>query len=761
MARRRIIVDSDDEIDGIAFLRLSPPSSIASKTLRAPQGRLVARTPKAPRLQQTDDSSTPAPKTATRRRKLGNLSNDASLLLPLGVNPRGAPTGKTRRMAPTTEIDLPFDTSSPEPRRPKQTRPRIELRTRRSRRISNIPTDELGELSTEEASVLENVTLDEDAIGDDSDDVVSIRRKPGSRRKNNPTATPIHSNSENTDLHTSDIIGTNNTTDTNSARVDNETGGKLDISTESGTESESEIESGNESEASEFQDSSMSDSKFSVGSLDDYFARSPPKRKPQVDTFARGKAAAPTQSQSTPSLYTEEDSSVFFSAEESFHKQTFKSKSKVAETKRGSRSKSPPEEANKPTPDKSSGLQSPTKKLPRIPQTPHRPNTDAFWDQKIVDDWNTEHSPRKLLFEHGASKNRNTSTTKSGIVAGKGTAVASRANPLAASPLKKSTTTAAREKEAKKQFQKAKHDLAEKFLIELDNAITNGELGQLAAATGGVRIDWTNKLNTTAGRANWRRETLRPKASTTIVIEDDDDSTASAANRRSTVPATRVLHHASIELAEKVIDDEHRLLNVIAHEFCHLANFMVSGITGNPHGKEFKAWAAQCSLHFGDRGIQVTTKHAYEIDFKYVWTCDACTTEFKRHSKSIDPSRHRCGACKGLLKQTKPTPRGAGARVAGAKGASAASGSAATPGPSEYQKFMKEHMAAVRRDNPDSPQKDIMRLVANKWSKAKEQKLSRLRSETKADKTEAGVTMEDKGRGMDQLDEAFVDLTLG
>lgn len=33
-------------------------------------------------------------------------------------------------------------------------------------------------------------------------------------------------------------------------------------------------------------------------------------------------------------------------------------------------------------------------------------------------------------------------------------------------------------------------------------------------------------------------------------------------------------HHAFIELAEKVIESEDRLLNTLAHKFCHLANFM-------------------------------------------------------------------------------------------------------------------------------------------------------------------------------------------
>jgi predicted SprT family Zn-dependent metalloprotease len=157
-------------------------------------------------------------------------------------------------------------------------------------------------------------------------------------------------------------------------------------------------------------------------------------------------------------------------------------------------------------------------------------------------------------------------------------------------------------------------------------------------------------------------------------------------------------HHAAIELAEKVIDDEDRLLNVIAHEFCHLANFMISGVTTQPHGKEFKSWASKCSRAFAHRNITVTTKHSYDIDFRYIWNCVECGTEFKRHSKSIDTERHRCGSCEGRLEQIKPRPRPRGA-------------------PSEYQKFVQVEMKIVKQANPGSPQKDVMRLVADKWKK--------------------------------------------
>ncbi|KAH0489108.1 hypothetical protein TgHK011_010187 [Trichoderma gracile] len=239
----------------------------------------------------------------------------------------------------------------------------------------------------------------------------------------------------------------------------------------------------------------------------------------------------------------------------------------------------------------------------------------------------------------------------------------------------------------KKSFEAKKTQLATDFLHQLDTRITHGKIGELTESTGGVKIVWSNTLKTTAGRANWKRET--------VVSKHTSDSGAAGEKQYR--------HHSSIELSEKVIDDEQRLLNVIAHEFCHLANFMVNGITDNPHGKEFKAWAAKCSQSFASQGIKVTTKHSYEIDFKYVWACTACGCEYKRHSKSIDPKRHRCGACKAALEQTKPPPRQTPA-------AGQLSG---------YQLFVKEQMKVVKSENPTIPQKEIMGIIAEKWAKAK------------------------------------------
>ncbi|KAK3070797.1 hypothetical protein LTR53_009831 [Teratosphaeriaceae sp. CCFEE 6253] len=315
-------------------------------------------------------------------------------------------------------------------------------------------------------------------------------------------------------------------------------------------------------------------------------------------------------------------------------------------------------------------LLSPSKKAARVPTPPFRPSLDAFWNAETVNDWNDQYSPRK---EWSPKKVREARDDAS-------------ASPSASPRKPKSPTKRTKAESAvKKDWEIRKHEVAQAFLAELDCKVTDGKVAALAASTGGVQFVWSKTLNTTAGRANWRRETTRTRHS---------DGSTTATHK----------HHASIELAEKVIDDEERLLNVVAHEFCHLANFMISGIKDQPHGKQFQAWSRQCTRAFGHRGVQVTTKHAYQIEYRYIWRCsnDDCAAECKRHSKSIDPKRQTCGSCRGTLLQIKPVPR---KDAAGGGGA-----------PTGYAAYVKTHFASVRAGLPSgASQKEVMEAVGRQY----------------------------------------------
>ncbi|KAL2415410.1 hypothetical protein ABEF95_001924 [Exophiala dermatitidis] len=355
------------------------------------------------------------------------------------------------------------------------------------------------------------------------------------------------------------------------------------------------------------------------------------------------------------------------------------------------------------TPPKSK-LKSPSKllspsKRQTIPQSPHRQSMDAFWDHNVVNEWNDAYSPkkapattspRKRLFvpldifsdmelesEPGETKTHQHCDSSTGSLPSPCLSPRKTRSPTKTSPEKEQKKRLLEETRAaaarKKEFDNRKGQMAIELLHELDANVANGRLGELSASTGGVRVVWSKTLRSTAGRANWKRTVTKPSGSPVKA-----GNTADAAQLASGV---KIQHFASIELAEKIIDCEDRLVNTLAHEFCHLANFMVSNVRDQPHGASFKQWANKVTAHLRQsnvpvwRDVQVTTKHSYVINHKYLWVCvgrpertavmdylnlgseGGCGAEYGRHSKSIDVEKHRCGKCKGRLVQVRPIPR--------------------------------------------------------------------------------------------------------
>lgn len=299
-------------------------------------------------------------------------------------------------------------------------------------------------------------------------------------------------------------------------------------------------------------------------------------------------------------------------------------------------------------------------KAPLIPPSPWKPEHKEFWDAEVQNEWVDKHSPpkrspTKLVLEAGDKKEH----------------------------LKKKYGTSPQKRQAKKAFDQAKEALAEEFLRDLDERITAGQLGRLTAATGGMRIKWCATLQSTAGRAHWKCKEV------TTTAQQPDGSLQSTTRERR--------HEAWIDLASKVLTNEDDLLNTVAHEFCHLAVFMLNGKPKFAHGAEFKAWGQKCMDAFGDRGIVVTTKHNYEIDYKFIWRCVDCLSEVHRHSKSVDPTKQRCGRCRGVLEQVKPVPR------------------AAARGKTAYQEFVSKEMKVLKAEGRGMNFKNMMAEVSKRW----------------------------------------------
>jgi hypothetical protein len=113
---------------------------------------------------------------------------------------------------------------------------------------------------------------------------------------------------------------------------------------------------------------------------------------------------------------------------------------------------------------------------------------------------------------------------------------------------------------------------------EIDEKVMGGRLSTSTASTGGVRMEWSSRLRTYAGRAHWTKVRSRP-----LDTAPDKDQ-----------------HNLRIELSTKIITDEStpsagkvdidKLRDTLAHELCHCALWVIDKDPNSHHGKQFKQW---------------------------------------------------------------------------------------------------------------------------------------------------------------------------
>eukprot|EP00984_Skeletonema_dohrnii_P020898 scaffold10295_cov121-Skeletonema_dohrnii-CCMP3373.AAC.1 len=225
---------------------------------------------------------------------------------------------------------------------------------------------------------------------------------------------------------------------------------------------------------------------------------------------------------------------------------------------------------------------------------------------------------------------------------------------------------------------------------------TFAEFNQRAFANqlSSVKVEWSKKLNTTAGITRMRGK----------LGEQYSDS--------------RV---ATIELATKVIENEEQLRSTLLHEMCHAAAWLVDGVHKPPHGKVFKNWASKSMRKIKD--VEVTTTHDYQISYKFAWACTnaKCNVVIKRHSRSVDLNKHCCGKCKNKLIEIEVPQKGQDI-----------SNNAFTPKKqrktSEYALFVKKHSANIREklarerscSAKEVSQADVMKECGAEWQRRKQ-----------------------------------------
>lgn len=139
---------------------------------------------------------------------------------------------------------------------------------------------------------------------------------------------------------------------------------------------------------------------------------------------------------------------------------------------------------------------------------------------------------------------------------------------------------------SKRAFKTKRKSMTTEIFNEFNRKAFGGKLDS-------VTVQWSTKLQTTAGLTRIRK---------------------SGQNMKPGVPLRRV---ATIELSTKVLDSQERLESTLLHEMVHAAAWILDDQCKPPHGKYFWKWARIAMKEIP--GIEVTTTHSYEIEYKYAW----------------------------------------------------------------------------------------------------------------------------------------------
>lgn len=133
----------------------------------------------------------------------------------------------------------------------------------------------------------------------------------------------------------------------------------------------------------------------------------------------------------------------------------------------------------------------------KYPLSPHKESSSKFWDKQDHYSWidqNTPHKPPpQKSFPH---------------------------------------TTPAQINKAKKAFLETRERIAIGLVRAIDEQVMGGKLAASTSATGGIKLEWSTRLRTAAGRAHWSRAKSR------------------------SLGQTEEQHNLKIELSTKIITSE-------------------------------------------------------------------------------------------------------------------------------------------------------------------------------------------------------------
>lgn len=179
-------------------------------------------------------------------------------------------------------------------------------------------------------------------------------------------------------------------------------------------------------------------------------------------------------------------------------------------------------------------------------------------------------------------------------------------------------------------FLHERREFARQLVDELDERLTQGRIRRMTAFTGGVQIVWQKTV--------WHGGVQC--FGLTHALGNGNEG------------------YAQISLSEVLLDDEIRLRDTVAHEFCHVAEMLIHR-TKTEHGVIWWLWARGCEEKMAYRGIEIDEPARWLENFEYIWTCTGrCGQEIGSHFSVLsNVVEYTCTNCGGAMVRTNPVPR--------------------------------------------------------------------------------------------------------
>jgi predicted SprT family Zn-dependent metalloprotease len=123
--------------------------------------------------------------------------------------------------------------------------------------------------------------------------------------------------------------------------------------------------------------------------------------------------------------------------------------------------------------------------------------------------------------------------------------------------------------------------------------------------------------------------------------------------RPSTKREIRLSLPLLLQAAQASGDDKREIVNTLAHEMIHQWQYDTLKRRPN-HGADFLRKMTEMNR---DGALAITTYHSLQKEVlaltRFAWRCRQCGQVYRRQRRTIQPRRHHCGSCRGVLQELR------------------------------------------------------------------------------------------------------------